>query len=47
VLVAGDVITLRIALGGLLILGAMYLVELGPRHNSEVADDLSKPHLGF
>jgi drug/metabolite transporter (DMT)-like permease len=47
VLVAGDVITLRIALGGLLILGAMYLVELGPRHTSEVADDLSKPHLGF
>lgn len=47
VLVAGDVITLRIALGGLIILGAMYLVELAPKKSSEVIEDMSKPHLGF
>ncbi len=47
VLVAGDVITWRIALGGLGILAAMYLVELGPRHSPEAIDDLSEPHQGF
>ena len=45
--VAGDALTWRVALGGALILGAMYLVELGPRHNDEVARDLSNPHLGI
>jgi hypothetical protein len=45
--VAGDALTWRVALGGALILGAMYLVELGPRHNDEVARNLSNPHLGI
>lgn len=45
--VAGDAFTWRVALGGALILGAMYLVELGPKHNDEVAKDLSNPHLGI
>ena len=47
VLVGGDVITVRIALGGLLILAAMYLVELGPRSSREIVDDLAQPHHGF
>lgn len=45
--VAGDAFTWRVAIGGALILGAMYLVELGPKHNDEVAKDLSNPHLGI
>ncbi|MEN9693596.1 MAG: hypothetical protein RLZZ330_1240 [Actinomycetota bacterium] len=45
--VAGDAFTWRVALGGALILGAMYLVELGPKHNDEVTKDLSNPHLGI
>lgn len=47
VLIAGNVITMRIAIGGLLILAAMYLVELGPRHSREAIDDLAQPHQGF
>jgi len=45
--VAGDDFTWRVALGGALILGAMYLVELGPKHNDEAVKDLSNPHLGI
>ena len=45
--IAGDSFTWRVALGGALILGAMYLVELGPKHNDEVAKDLSNPHVGI
>jgi drug/metabolite transporter (DMT)-like permease len=35
VLLGGDNLTARIVLGGLLVLGAMYLVELGPRGGAE------------
>jgi len=45
--VAGDELTWRIGLGGVFILGAMYLVELGPRNNNEAIKDLSNPHLGI
>lgn len=38
---AGDEITVRILLGGACVLGAMYLVELGPRR----AKEASLPHL--
>lgn len=46
VLVAGDVLTWRIVLGGLLILVAIYLVELAPRGKSEAVQDLANPHQG-
>ncbi len=39
VLVAGDVVTWRTALGGLLILAAMYLVELGGARGSDLEGD--------
>ncbi len=42
----GDEITTRILIGGALIISAMYLVELGPRKNSEATKDLAQPHLG-
>jgi len=35
VLVAGDDLTARIIIGGALVLAAMYLVELGPRHAAD------------
>jgi drug/metabolite transporter (DMT)-like permease len=37
VLLAGESLTARTALGGLMILAAMYLVELGPRHSADAA----------
>lgn len=43
---AGDTLTARIAIGGLLILAAVYLVELGPRGRSEAVTDLAEPHQG-
>lgn len=46
VLVAGDILTWRIVLGGLLILIAIYLVELAPRGKSEAVTDLANPHQG-
>jgi drug/metabolite transporter (DMT)-like permease len=49
-LIAGDQITSRIIFGGLAILIAIYLVELGPRKKSdgenEAIRDLSQPHHG-
>ena len=46
VLVAGDILTWRIVIGGLLILIAIYLVELAPRGKSEAVSDLANPHQG-
>ncbi|MEY3407086.1 MAG: hypothetical protein RL038_147 [Actinomycetota bacterium] len=48
VLIAGDDITLRIIIGGIAILVAVYLVELSPRGSepSEAVKDLSSPHHG-
>jgi hypothetical protein len=45
-LVAGDILTWRIVLGGVLILIAIYLVELAPRGKSEAVNDLANPHQG-
>lgn len=45
--VAGDDLTWRVGLGGALILAAMYLVELGPKHNEEAVRDLANPHQGI
>jgi drug/metabolite transporter (DMT)-like permease len=45
VALAGDQITLRIMIGAILILGAIYLVELAPK-KSEAVEDLSEPHQG-
>ncbi len=47
-LIAGDDITIRIILGGVAILVAVYLVELGPKDGepNEAVSDLSKPHHG-
>jgi drug/metabolite transporter (DMT)-like permease len=42
----GDQLTTRIALGGLLIIVAIYLVELAPKTKEEVVRDLSQPHQG-
>jgi drug/metabolite transporter (DMT)-like permease len=41
VLLGGESVTARLALGGALVLAAMYLVELGPRRGAEAA----VPHL--
>lgn len=46
VVLAGDALTPRILFGGLLILAAVYLVELGPRGRSEAVEDLAEPHQG-
>ena len=45
VLVAGDQLTLRVVLGGLAILAAMFLIEFGDR-NREAVTDLAAPHQG-
>lgn len=45
VFVAGDQLTWRIALGGLAILAAMFLIELGSE-NKEAVKDLAEPHQG-
>ena len=41
VVLGGESVTLRLALGGTLVLAAMYLVELGPRRGADTA----VPHL--
>ena len=41
VLLGGEAVTVRLALGGALVLAAMYLVELGPRRGA----DSAVPHL--
>jgi drug/metabolite transporter (DMT)-like permease len=37
VAVGGDRLTVRTVVGALLVLAAMYLVELGPRHGADAA----------
>jgi drug/metabolite transporter (DMT)-like permease len=37
VAIGGDELTARTVVGALLVLAAMYLVELGPRHGAEAA----------
>mgnify|MGYP006272606535 CR=1 FL=1 len=44
VLVAGDHFTTRVMVGAVLIMAAIYLVELAPK-KSEAVEDLSTPHL--
>ena len=46
VLVAGDNLTARIFIGGLCIISAMFIVELGPKHPREAESDLAQPHQG-
>jgi drug/metabolite transporter (DMT)-like permease len=45
VVLAGDHITARILIRAVLILSAIYLVELAPR-KSEAVTDLANPHQG-
>lgn len=45
VLVGGESLTVRTILGGALVVGAMYLVELGPRRRGEVRVEPALPHL--
>lgn len=46
VLVAGDNLTARILIGGLCIIAAMFIVELGPKQPREAERDLAQPHQG-
>ncbi len=43
VLFGGESVTVRLALGGALVLCAMYLIELGPRRGATTVPHLSAP----
>lgn len=45
VLVGGEILSMRTVVGGALVVGAMYLVELGPRREGQALVDPSLPHL--